>query len=68
MTGIISRMVVTLSMNIDVTAVKVHRITISFHRLPLLALLALMPTHWKIPDSARMATIIIMPSKSPIVL
>lgn len=42
--------------------------SISFHRLPLVILLALIPTHWNTPVSAKIATIIIMPSKSPIVL
>jgi hypothetical protein len=56
-----------LSINIETTAVKVHRISKSFQRFPLLALLAFIPTHWKIPDSARIATIIIIPSRRPMV-
>src|SRR5262245_53583108 len=60
--GIINKTVVTLSMNIETTAVKVHRISISFQRFPPLILVDFMPTHWKTPDSERMATIIIIPN------
>jgi hypothetical protein len=67
-TGIINKIVVTLSMNIDATAVKVHRISISFQRFPPLILVAFMPIHWKTPDSERIATIIIIPNRRPIVL
>jgi hypothetical protein len=38
------RMVVTLSMNIEATAVKVDNNTISFQRFPLLRLVAFIPT------------------------
>src|SRR6266511_614346 len=44
-TGTIRRTVVTLSMNIDTTAVNVHSVSNNFHKLPLLTLLALIPTH-----------------------
>jgi hypothetical protein len=44
-TGTISRTVVTLSINIEVIAVKVHKIIISFHKFPLHILLALIPTY-----------------------
>ena len=44
-TGIISNIVVTLSINMETTAVKVQSISISFPRLPLLILVALIPTH-----------------------
>src|ERR671923_725029 len=67
-TGTISRTAVTLSMNIDDTAVNVPSKTSSVYRLPFEILLNLMPIYWKIPVSAKMATIIIIPSKSPIVL
>jgi hypothetical protein len=43
-TGTISRIVVTLSMNIEATAVKEHNNNINFHRLPLLIFPALIPT------------------------
>ena len=44
-TGTMSKIVVTLSMNIEVTAVNVHNINISFHKFALLALLALTATY-----------------------
>src|SRR5919112_637909 len=67
-TGTIRRTDVTLSMNMEDTAVNVPSRTSSKYRLPFESLLSLMPTYWKIPVSAKMATIIIMPSRRPIVL
>src|SRR5918992_746819 len=43
-TGTMSRMVITLSMNIEATAVKVDNNNISFQRFPLLRLVAFIPT------------------------
>src|SRR5918995_4568711 len=43
-TGTMSRMVVTLSMNIEATAVNVDKSSISFQRFPLLRLVAFIPT------------------------
>jgi len=43
-TGTISKIVVTLSMNIDAPAVNVQSSNISFHKFPLLIFPALIPT------------------------
>ena len=43
-TGIINRIVVTLSMNMETTAVKLHNIKSNLHKFPLLILAALI-TH-----------------------
>jgi hypothetical protein len=43
-TGTISRIVVTLSMNMEAMAVKEHSNSINFHRFPLLNFPALIPT------------------------
>src|ERR671931_858500 len=67
-TGAISKIVVTLSMNIDTTAVNVHKASISFQRLPLVFLLIFIPKYWNIPVSDSIATMIIIPSRRPIVL
>jgi hypothetical protein len=67
-TGTISKTVVTLSINIDVIAVNEVSITSNFHKLPFDFFPIFTPTHWKIPVSAKTATIIIMPSKRPMVL
>src|SRR5574341_198658 len=66
--GTIRSTVVTLSMNIDVMAVKTLIMTSSFHMLPFDDLLILMARYWNMPVSAIMATIIIMPSRRPMVL
>jgi len=67
-TGTISKMIVTLSTNIEVIAVNEHNISISFQRLPLLSLVAFKPTQLNTPVSPIIATIIIMPRSKPIVL
>jgi hypothetical protein len=67
-TGTISKIIVTLSTNIEVTAVNTHRIIINFHKLPLDNRIALTPTQLKTPVSPKIATIIIIPKSNPIVL
>jgi len=49
-TGTISKIIVTLSINIETTAVKVHKINNNFRKLPPLILLAFIPTNWNTPD------------------
>jgi hypothetical protein len=66
--GIISNTVVTLSINIDIVAVKTQNITINLHIFPLDALLILTPRYSKTPVSPNIATIIIIPNRRPIVL
>ena len=60
--------IVTLSTNIEVIAVKTHKISINFHKLPLDNRIALTPTQLNIPVSPKIATIIIMPKSNPTVL
>ena len=67
-TGTIKSTVVTLSMNIDIVAENTQSKIISFQRAPLEAFIALMPTNWKRPVFDMMATITIIPNRSPMVL
>src|SRR3546814_6246187 len=66
--GTISNTVLTLSINIDIVAVKTQNITINLHIFPLDALLILTPRYSKTPVSPNIATIIIIPNRRPIVL